>query len=722
MKNLKLPSNVFREDNSILILKIVTIVAAVLAVFHPDLTIVLNDALVSESMSHILILPFLFSYLLYRKRKMLRAVVPIERQGHPRQLRYLPTIAGIVLSTAAILFYWHGSYTFTPLQYHLLALPIFATGLTLVLFNPQTLRQLAFPLAFLIFLIPPPSEILYGLGSTLSIVSSQVSYALINSLGIPSTLTIEYGNPVIQITRPSGTSISFAVDIACSGIYSLIGFLIFAVFIAYIMRDKPWKKLTLFLIGFALIYILNIARIATILLIGYHYGEELALQLFHMLGGLTFIFVGTLLLLLFAEKILRTQIFAKPSQKCSACNPSSESNQNFCLICSRILKPAQIRFQRADIIKVATIIVSVILLVSFQTPVFALTEGPAQIIVQTPSGEEGNTQLLPQIQGYTLAFVYRDRDFEEIARQDASLLYAYEPLDNTKELVWVTVEIGSATSKLHLWEVCLIDWPMWQGQPALATRLDLKDIQIQENPPIIARYFAFQWVETNETEVVLYWFETARFVTNGTTQQKRLKMSLITYPDTPRNITEAEDLLPFATAITNHWQPIKTWTAISMLLSQNGAYLAAIITALLVPVTVLYALERRKQRKANAKAYKKLAKPNRQIIDAILETKKNTAPTLEAVATTHKNRTGEPIEDEKLLQKLRELEKTDIIKGDITNIRDEPTMIWKTQMAVRHMPKTPRRTEAKGKPMNLQEAWEKALQETKLTPKSERTR
>ena len=153
-----------------------------------------------------------------------------------------------------------------------------------------------------------------------------------------------------------------------------------------------------------------------------------------------------------------------------------------------------------------------------------------------------------------------------------------------------------------------------------------------------------------------------------------------------------------------------------MLLSQNGAYLAAITTALLVPVAVLYALEKRKQRKANSKAYKKLAKPNRQIIDAIVETEKNTPPTLDAIATTHKNRTGEPIEEKKLLHKLRELEKTDIINGDIANIRDEPTMIWKTQIAKTGPPKTPKRTVAKGKPMNLEEAWEKALQETKLTP------
>lgn len=682
MKNLKPSFNIFSKDNSSLILKTATILAAVLAIFHQDLTMMVNNALHSESMSYMIAIPFIFSYIIYRKRKMLRAVISIEKQDNPRQLKHLPTIAGILLSTAAILLYWHGSYTFTPLEYHLLALPIFTTGLTLVLFNPQTLRQLAFPLAFLAFLTPPPSEILYGLGSTLSMVSSEGSYALINSLGIPSTLTNEYGNPVIQITRASGTTISFAVDIACSGIYSLIGFLIFAVFVAYIIRDKQWKKLILLLIGFALIYILNIARIATILLIGYHYGEELALQFFHTFGGLTFMFLGTLMLLLFTEKILHTQIFAKPLQKCSACNPSAETDQNFCLICNRILKPERIRFQRTEIIKIVSIFVSVILLISVQTPVFALTEGPAQIIVQTASGEQGNTQLLPQIQGYTLVFAYRDKEFEKIARQDASLIYAYQPLDKRREPIWVTIEIGSATSMLHSWEFCLISWPISLGQPASVTQLDVKNIQIQQNPPIIARYFAFQWRETNQTQVVLYWFETANFMTNGTTQQKHLKMSLITYPDTPQNITEAEDLLPFATAITNHWQPIKLWTPISLFLSQNGAYLAAITTALLAPITVLYALEKRKQRKANAKAYKKLAKPNKQIIDAIRETEKNTPPTLDAIATMHKNRTGEPIGKEALLHKLRELEKTDIITGDIANIRDEPTMIWKTQMAI----------------------------------------
>jgi len=664
-----------------LTIKTATVTVATLAIFFQDLTIIFNDALQAEATSHILAIPLLFVYLIYRKRAMLRTAISLESKNQPKNTRHLPTTAGILLSITAILLYWHGSYTFIPLEYHMLALPIFVGGLTMILFNPQTLRQLAFPIALLIFLTPPPSEILYALGSTLSVMSSEASYTIVHLLGIPSTLTNEYGTPTIQITRPGGAPISFAVDIACSGIYSLIGFVVFAVFIAYIIRDKPWKKIAIFLLGFLLVCLLNITRITTILLIGYHFGEETALLLFHMLGGWILIFAGTLFLLAFAEKILHAQIFFKPSPKCSDCDPKRENSKDFCLTCGRLLRPTPIGFHKVDIAKISAIIVGIIFLLSIQAPVFALTEGPAQIIIRTPSGEQGNTLLLPQIQGYNLAFIYRDKRFEEISRQDASLVYAYHPLDETEETIWVAVEIGSSTSKMHPWEACLITWPISIKRPVRATQLDLKDIQILQNPPIIARYFAFQWIQTNQTQVVLYWYENAQFMTNSSAaQQKMVKLSLITYPLNPQNITKAEELLPLAEAIAQHWQPIKAWTQIALLLSQNGIRLAALTAAPLPAILILYAFQTKKQRKANAKAYQKLSETNKQLMDAILETEKATTPTLNAIATTYKNRTGQFVTEEKLLQKLSQAENSGLIKSEIANVNDEPTHIWKTQM------------------------------------------
>lgn len=675
-----LSSRMTNRSNFLLGLKIATIFVAILAIFYQDLAIVINDALQSEVMSYVLIIPFLFIYLIYRKRKMLRQVIPLENKEQPKELRQLPTLIGIIFFLTAISLYWYGSYTFTPLEYHMFAMPLFTAGLTLIFFNIQTLRQLAFPIAFLVLLMPLPSQILYTLGSSLSVISSEASNAIINVLGIPSILIIEYGNPIIQITTLEQTTISFAVDVACSGIYSLISFLVFAIFITYIIRDKPWKKIALFLTGLSLIYLLNIIRITTILIIGYYSSEETALQLFHLLGGWFLILTGTFLLLLFAEKVFHTKIFAKPLQECNECNPKLKTNQNLCFTCGRILKSTSIKFQKTDIIKMAAIIFSVILLVSVQTPVFALTEGPAQVLIQTPAGEQGNTELLPQIEGYTLSFLYRDEDFEELAKQDASLAYVYFPSDTTKDPVWVGVEIGSATSMLHHWEGCLISYPLSHGRSAHVTQLDLKDIQIQQNPPVIARYFAFQWVQTNKTQVVLYWFETAKFMTNNTVQQKNIKISLVTYPDTPQNLTEAEELQPFASAIANHWQPIKRWGPITLLLSQNGAYLLIINTALLAFIIILYVIKKRKQTKANANAYQKLSEPNKQIVDIILETQKTTTPTLSAIATTYKNKTRKAIEKRVLYNRILEAEKMGIIKSCIASNQDEPIQIWKAQM------------------------------------------
>ncbi len=663
------------KRNLVLGVKIAVVVVATLAIFYQDLVILANDALQSDFMSYMLAVPFLFAYILYRKRKMLNTVMT-KKQDEQKATRYLPTITGVLLSATAILLYWHGSYTFTPLEYHMMTLPIFATGLVLIFFNVQTLRQSIFAIAFLLLLIPPPLEILYSWGSTLSIVSSQVSYSLARLFQIPATLTSESGTPVIQITGAGGAAMSFAVDVACSGIYSLIGFLVFALFTTFIIRDKLWKKLVLFVIGFLFIYLINISRITTILVIGYQFGEETALQLFHLLGGWIMIFLGTLVLLVFAEKLLHAQIFTRSTEKCLSCNSIAGKSEDFCLSCGRILKPASTVFRSFDIVKIVAVAAVVILLLSIQTPVFALTNGPAEILIQTPTGEQGNTQLLPQVSSYETRFMYRDIDFQNLSGQDASLIYVYQPLDGTKEPIYVGVEIASSTGPLHPWEYCLAG----PGRTAYATELDLADIQILDNPPIIARYFAFNWISTNQTQVVLYWYESAIFKTNDTFQQKQVKISLITYPDSPQNLTRKEELLPFATAIAQYWEPIKTWTPTALLLSQNGLPLAAAAGIPIPIIGVLYVLKKRNERKANAKTYQKLSKPTKDIVDTVSETQETTTPTLNAIITTFAHKTGESIEAKKALERLTEAERAGIVKREIASIKDEPTQIWKTQM------------------------------------------
>jgi exosortase/archaeosortase family protein len=512
-------------------------------------------------------------------------------------------------------------------------------------------------------------------------VSSEASNAIVNVLGVPTTLSSEYGTPIITITRPNGAVVSFAVDVACSGVYSLIGFLIFALFIAYIIREKTWKKLVLFFVGFPLIYLLNIIRLTAILLIGYHLGEETALQTFHLLGGWMLIFLGTLLLLFVSEKIFKMQIFAKPAEKCLKCNPKNVTKQSFCHTCGRILEPRSAKLSRSGVMKIVAVVVSIVLLMSIQAPVFALTQSPATVIITTPSGQQVSTEILPEISGYELDFIYRDTNFEARAKQDMAIQYRYSPIDQLSEPIWVTIEIASTRSSLHAWEACLINYPIRQGDQPRVSKIELKDVQLVENPPIFGRYFVFQYTKTNETQAVLYWVEAATFAVNSTSKQKFAKISVIALPDSLENPTSLENQLQvFATAIANYWQPIKTWSYVALLLSQNGDKLMMLTTAMLAGIVVFYVFITRKKGKATLRTYEKLPKSSRQIVDVTHETEKKSISTLNNIALGCQNMTGQPLDKEQLLHELSAIEKARILQSVVTNRNDEPILVWKTHM------------------------------------------
>ena len=339
-------SLIFSQHRIAVAIKLSVIAVAVLAFYLQDLSMVFKGALTDESTFHILAIPFIFGYLLFRKRKMFNATLQPSQTSRRGFLKYFSLLTGITLCAIAILTYWYGSYTFTPLEIHMLTLPFLAAGLILILFNTATLRQLIFPIAFLIFLTPPPSEILFGVGSSLASISASASNTLANAFGIHAVLSANNVGPLITLIRPDQTTIAFTVDVACSGIYSLIGFAIFALFIAYIMRGKLWGKIAIVILGIPLIMALNIVRITSILAIGYNFGETLALQVFHTVGATVLMFIGTLILLAVTEKAFKKP---KPPQPCPTCNPTPTNPiQSFCHSCGKLLKYPKTKLTKAD--------------------------------------------------------------------------------------------------------------------------------------------------------------------------------------------------------------------------------------------------------------------------------------------------------------------------------------------------------------------------------------
>jgi exosortase len=380
--------------NVAVMLKVLVVLSVILLFYGQDLVSIFSDAFQNEAANYVLLVPVVFGYFLYRKRKMLKAVVVSEEST--RNSTFLVTLSGILLCTTAVMLYWYGTETFSPLEYRVITLPIFAAGLVLVLFNLQTLRQLAFPIFFLVFLVPPSSQILNGVGSALSVMASEASARIVNFLGIHAEILSQYGNPAIMITRADKTVFGFTLDLSCSGVYPLLAFLIFGFFMAYITRGAAWKKAVIFFVGFPLVYSLNIVRITSILLIGFGYGQDLALQAFHLLSGLVLIVLSIVFLFAVMEKLFGARIFrgSISTQACAKCVSPGNARENYCTYCGKSLKNARILIRRRDVTRILIVALFVALFIGIQTPALAQANKPLSVFVQAQNGELGNTRIL----------------------------------------------------------------------------------------------------------------------------------------------------------------------------------------------------------------------------------------------------------------------------------------------------------------------------------------
>jgi len=653
------------------------ILASIFVVYGNDLAILANEALQNEALSHILLLPFFAGFLFYLKKDAVKAALSLDKHGKRTNAKYVNEILGVALCLVAFLVYWYGSQTFYPLEYHILSLPIFIAGVTLVLLNPRALLMLIFPILFLLFLIPLPATFLATLGGGLANFNTQVSYVILKTAGLPITLSSSYGSPTILLSSASGQPVNFAVDVACSGIYSLVAFAMFATFLAFLAKTSIFKKLLLFILGFSVFAALNIFRIMAIVVVGYSFGEEAALLL-HSFAGLVLIFIGMLLILVFSDKILKIQIMTKPQEQppCPKCKTNTSNLTNFCQNCGKFLSKSNLSISKTSFVKLFLLLLGCsIVVLSIRAPTFATAKDSIEL--SSSDNLQNATSVFPEIPDYTLAFLYRDTEYEKIADQDASLVYGYFPSNISDQVVYAVVGVSSSISNLHNWEVCFITMQTAQGQYPLVNLHDSRDIQLLQDPPLIAKYLVFDSPD-NYTQVTLYWYERATFKTGLTVEQKYVRISLIILTQNSAEYQHLEEeLLATGQFIAETWEPLKTQALISLGVPAQQALLAISIAFLTITITTQYFTERRKTAN-NLKVFNNFASPKERIVlQTIMELAKEkrhitTSDILENVQKRVKRTSFK-----KILSILAILEKYGLIRRTVVSVENLPVLVWK---------------------------------------------
>ena len=161
-------------------------------------------------------------------------------------------------------------------------------GLVLLLFGRQVFRVLAFPLCFLFLMVPLPNSLLLPIAFPLQLVAADWAVNLLYYLHIPA---LREGN-IIHL--PNAT---LFVEVACSGLRSLMALITLGVVFAYFFRKSSGERVVIVLSAIPIAIAVNALRVGLTGILAYRLGDKAAEGVVHEFQGLV-TFGGAFLLLL----------------------------------------------------------------------------------------------------------------------------------------------------------------------------------------------------------------------------------------------------------------------------------------------------------------------------------------------------------------------------------------------------------------------------------------
>jgi exosortase C (VPDSG-CTERM-specific) len=247
--------------------------ALLLAAFAKPLLLLVSHAAGSELHSHILLIPFVSGYLLYLRRDQLpkRYIVDLP-------LGILALAAGLGVLAISYGLDFAGRRP-TPNDYIALwavSFLCFVVAGGFLFLGRGWMRAAAFPVAFLIFMVPMPDAMATALESASKSASSEAANLFFHLSGTPF---IRIG-PVFQLPN-----ITIEVAQACSGIRSSWVLFITSILAANLFLKTPWRRLVLVAFVIPLGILRNGFRILVIGLLCVNIGPQMIHSIIHRRGG-----------------------------------------------------------------------------------------------------------------------------------------------------------------------------------------------------------------------------------------------------------------------------------------------------------------------------------------------------------------------------------------------------------------------------------------------------
>ena len=175
------------------------------------------------------------------------------------------------------------------------AIPLLA-GLLTLLCGLSALPGLAFPLFFLVFLVPLPGALVDALTQPMKLAVSYGAESLLYALGYPVSRT----GVILQV----GPYQLLVAD-ACAGLHTLFTLEAMGLLYLNVVRHASMlRNVTLAVLIVPIGFVANVVRVIVLCLVTYHLGDEAGQGFLHGFAGMV-LFVTALLMIIATDSALR---------------------------------------------------------------------------------------------------------------------------------------------------------------------------------------------------------------------------------------------------------------------------------------------------------------------------------------------------------------------------------------------------------------------------------
>ncbi|MGO9027628.1 MAG: exosortase/archaeosortase family protein [Acidimicrobiales bacterium] len=282
-----------------IIIQVGALVGAVLVAYNYSLDTLLQNAGQETPLAYVSLVPAIALALAAIRARPLKP----EPAIHDRQVDYTVGIPLIVAAMAInILLPARMSAMFWVYRIDLLTLPIFVAGAVAIIFGVRVLwrQKLAVLYLFLAWPYPYQSVLL----KVLDAFTAATLWGIDNVLRfIPVAKPVSSLDNTLFMVTHNGHTFALSVVSACSGVNSVVGFLLVGSAFAAIVRGPMLIKLAWLFGGMAILWAINLGRITFIFWAGKTWGENVAINILHPFVGLVTFSVGVMFMVLMIKPL-----------------------------------------------------------------------------------------------------------------------------------------------------------------------------------------------------------------------------------------------------------------------------------------------------------------------------------------------------------------------------------------------------------------------------------